>query len=215
MRLRYAVAALTLVLATSSAAQAVTLWDQSTIVPAGPGIPASYSSGFGGFISYAVDDVTVPAPGWVVTKITQWYSAFDPNWVGGVTQGYVNVYPKSGPLPLATDLPSAVLVPMSCVNDAAQSAAVGQPVIAAFANVNINLPAGQYWIGIAPRRSPSPLGVNRMWPSATVGDPVALHLNGAAWAQAVGNWDGAFRVEGEVPVPTEPTSWGSMKALYH
>src|SRR5262245_55408108 len=165
MRLRYAISALLLTVACASSAQAVVLYDQSTIVPPGPGIPASYSSGFNGFIAYPVNDVTVPASGWVVTKITQYYSGLDQNWIGGISTGYVNSYPKTGALPLATDLPSAALVGgFSCVQDAAQTAAVGQPVLAVSAVVNINLPAGNYWIGIAPRRSPSPFGVNRMWP---------------------------------------------------
>lgn len=214
MRLRYAVAALSLALLTSSAAQATTLWDQSTINTAGPGIFACQATGFQGFTAHSVQDVTVPASGWVVTKITQWYAGFDPGWIGGISSGYINVFPKTGPLP--TDVPSAVLVSTgwSCIQDNAKTAQLNQSVLAVSVNVNLNLPPGNYWIGITPRRSLSPFGVNSMWASDQVGDPVATHMAPNPWANTYGSWDGVFLIEGEIPVPTESATWGSMKALY-
>ena len=219
MRLRYAVAAFALVMATSSAAQAVVLWDQSTINTAGNGVLASHATGFNGFNAHSFNDVTVPASGWVVTRITQWYSGFDLNWVGGLSNGYIDVIPKTGPTPLATDLPSAVQITApgswSCVQDPVRTAQLNQAVLQVSLNVNLNLPAGNYWIGICPRRSNSPLGANSMWASTAVGDPVATNLAPTpAWSTHPQGFDGTFMIEGEVPVPTESKSWGSMKALY-
>lgn len=214
MRLRYAVAALSLVLLTSSTAQAVVLWDQSTINPSLNGVLANHATGFNGFNSHAVNDVTVPASGWVVTKITQWYAGFDPNWVNGITSGYIDVFPKTGPLPLATDLPSAVQVAgWSCVQDPVRTAQLNQSVLQVSLTVNLNLPPGNYWIGICPRRSNSAFGANSLWSSNQVGDPEATQLVPGPWTTNAGR-DGAFLIEGEVPVPTESKSWGSMKALY-
>jgi hypothetical protein len=202
-------------MATSSAAQAVVLWDQSTINPAGIGVLANHATGFNGFNAHSVNDVTVPASGWVVTKITQWYAGFDPNWISGITSGYLDVFPKTGPLPLATDVPSAVQVAgWSCVQDPVRTAQLGQSVLEVSLTVNLNLPPGNYWIGICPRRSNSPFGANSMWASSAVGDPVATQLVPGPWTSSAGGWDGTFRIEGEVPVPSESKSWGSMKALY-
>ena len=216
MRLRYALAALTLVMATSSAAQAVVLWDQSTITTAAPGVLASHATGFNGFNAHSVNDVTVPASGWVVTKITQWHAGFDVNWINGLSNGYLDVYPKVGGLPLATDLPSTVqiLTGWSCVQDPVRTAQLNQSVLQVSLNVNLNLPPGDYWIGICPRRSNSPLGANHMWASNPVGAPVATKLNTGPWTSHANGYDGAFMIEGEVPVPAESPSWGAMKALY-
>jgi len=216
MRIRYGKASLigAVLLALGTNAQAMTLWDQSTISPAGPAIAASNSSGFGGLFVHSVDDVTVPASGWVVTKITQYYSAFEPNWAGGVTQGFINIQPKTGSLP--TSNPVTVQSPMSCAIDAAQSAAVGQTVLAVTATVSISLPAGDYWIGLTPTKGATINGVNLMWPSAQVGDPVAnFQSTVGPWKNNYPGWDGAFKVEGDLPVPTQNSTWGNLKAHYH
>jgi hypothetical protein len=213
MSFRYGKASLVagILLAFSTNAHAMVLWDQSTIVPAGPGIAASNSSGFGGVIAHSVDDVTVPASGWVITKITQYYSAFEPNWVGGVTQGFLNIQPKSGSLP--TGPVATTQIPMSAVFDAAQgarSASGSSPS----PNVSISLPAGDYWIGITPSKSATINGVNLMWPSAMVSDPVATFSSGA-WHSSYLGWDGAFLIQGDLPVPAQSSTWGNLKAHYH
>ena len=202
-----------LAVALSAPAQAMILWDQSTIVPAGPGIAASNSPGFGGLFIHSVDDVTVPASGWVVAKITQYYSAFEPNWTG-ITQGFVNIQPKTGPMP--TSNPVTVQSPMSCVVDAAQSALLGQTVFAVSATVNISLAPGDYWIGLTPTKSATLNGVNQMWPSAQVGDPVASFQSTVGpWSNFYPGWDGAFKVEGDLPVAAQNSTWGNVKAFYH
>jgi hypothetical protein len=218
MRFRDFMSALSIaaaLLVCGSTAQAVTLWDQSTIDINGPSIPASNSGGFNGLVVHSVNDVTVPASGWVVTKITQWYSCFNFNWIGGISQGYINVFPKTGGLP--TQLPVAIQSPMSCVQDAAQTALLQQAVISISANVNIALPPGEYWIGLTPTRAASINGINQMWSSAMVGAPVASYdmlVANPTWANIRGNYDGAFMIEGELPVPAESNTWGGIKSLY-
>jgi len=215
MSFRYGKASLVaaVLLALGTNAHAMTLWDQSTIAPAGPAIAASNSSGFGGLFVHSVDDVTVPASGWVITKITQYYSAFEPNWTG-LTQGFINIQPKSGGLP--TSAPVTVQSPMSCVTDAAQSAALGQQVFAISATVNISLAPGDYWIGLTPTKGATLNGVNLMWPSNQVGDPVASYtMSAGPWKDQYPGWDGAFKIEGDLPVPAKNSTWGNVKAYYH
>lgn len=213
MRKRYAVsAALGLLLGLAASANATVLWDQSTIAPAGPGITSCYASGFGGAIAYSVNDVTVPASGWVITKVTQYYSGFNAGWVGGITQGYLTIIPKSGSLPTGT--PSTTLIPMSGSWDAAQTALLGQDVMDVVANVSISLPPGDYWIGLSPKATAGIDGINQVWPAATVGAQVATY-SGSSWSNAFGNWDMSQLIEGDFPTPTQSTTWGALKALYH
>jgi hypothetical protein len=203
------VAALTLALAGS--ANAVVLWDQGTIDPSGPAIPNSHSSGIGGFNTRAVNDVTIPGGGWIVTKITQYYSGFDPNWPA-LSTGRLYVEPKTGPLPTVT--PNTTIIPMSCVVDPVRTALLNQTVHAVSANVNLNLPPGDYWIGISPIRSLSPFGGNQQWATIKVGDPIArFNMPAGPWGNASGNWDGTIVIEGEAVVPVEGTSWSGIKAL--
>ena len=206
------VLALAAMLVASSSASAMVLWDQSVITPAGAAIPNSNSPGFGGFVAHSVNDVTVPASGWHVTKISEWYGFFNSSWTG-ITQGFIYVQPKTGGLP--TIAPVAVQSPMSAALDPAQSALLGQSVLKVSANVNLNLSAGDYWIGITPSASAGINGANLQWPSAQVGDAVATYQSGA-WSHpaSLGNEDGAFLIEGDVTVPVTPATWGSIKSLY-
>ena len=207
---RIAVALISLMLLAPGAG-AMVLWDQGTIVPAGPGIPSSNSPGFGGFVIHSVNDVTVPASGWHVTSITAFYGGFNSSWTS-LTQGYLYVQPKTGALP--TLAPAVVQQPMSCVVDVPLSTLLNQTVYAVTANVNLDLVPGEYWIGIAPTASAGINGANRQWPSATVGDPVASYNAPNPWANIVGNWDSAWIINGEITVPVETNGWGAIKSLY-
>jgi len=203
---------LCLVLLLASSASALVLWDQGTIVPAGPGIANSNSPGFNGFVIHSVHDVTVPASGWHVTSITQFYGGFNSSWVN-LTQGFINVQPKTGALP--TSIPVAVQSPMSCTIDAARSMALGQTVYAVKAIVNFNLSAGDHWIGLTPTASAGLNGANLQWPAAMVGNAVASFAAPAGpWVNNYAGWDGSFIVEGDITVPVEQKAWGSVKSLF-
>lgn len=206
---KFAVLALALV-ALAPAALADVLWDQSTVDPAGPGIVASNSPGFNGFVAHSVNDVVVPAEGWHITRITQYYGGFNYNWEF-LSSGYVNVTPKGGSLPSGT--PSNVAVPMSCANT---GDVMGTALFSVVANVSIDLVPGSYWIGLTPSGPAGLDGANLLWASAMVGSPVATYMAPGPWDAFYGNYDGAFKIEGYVnaPVPTGNTSWGRVKSLF-
>jgi hypothetical protein len=191
-----------------SGAGAVVLWDQSTFDLAGPGIANSNSPGFNGVVAYSVNDVTVSSP-WIITKITQYYSAFNAGWAGGITQGLVYIQPKTGALP--TVVPAGALSPMSGAFTSMQ----GQGVIAVSASgLNVQLAPGSYWIGITPNASAGINGVNLQWPAATTDAPVATYVSPGPWSNNYGNYDGAMLIEGDLPVPVAPSTWGGIKSLF-
>ena len=165
------VALAALLLCLAPAAGATVLWDQMVLDLNGPGIANCNAPGFNGVVAYSVNDVTVPAPGWFITQITQYYGQFNLNWVGGITQGLVYVQPKTGGLP--TIIPGGPLQPMSA---AFAGPIQGQPVIAVKASgLNIALTPGEYWIGITPNASAGISGVNLQWPTAMLGARVATY----------------------------------------
>lgn len=194
----------------AAVASADVLWDQSTIDPAGPAIVGSNSPGFGGFVAHTVNDVTVPAEGWHVTSITQYYGGFNYSWTN-LSQGYVNIKPKTGALP--TGGVSAVQVPMSCVISGDLD---GQPIFAVTAALNLDLVPGEYWVGLTPSAPAGIDGADLMWATAQVGAPVATYMAPGPWDNFYGGYDSTFRVDGytNAPVPAAKTTWGRIKSMY-
>jgi hypothetical protein len=207
---KLAVALSIALLTLASAAGAAVLWDQSTFDPSAPAMAASNSPGFGGFVAHTVNDVVVPADGWHVTSISQYYSGFNYSWTS-MTVGYINIIPKTGALPTGT--PSAVLQPMSCVEGTPFN---GSTVFIVTANVSLDLVPGEYWIGLTPNGSAGINGANLLWGSAMLGAPVATYLSPSPWANYYGAYDGAFKITGDLntPVPTAGTTWGRIKSIY-
>lgn len=125
------------------------LWDQSTFDTFGAGFFNSESGGppFG-ITQHVVNDVTIGGGGWNVDAITVYYyfDGLDSSWETGVTEGYVHVYDKSGPLPDSLDDPTtSTLVPMTATLNAAESL---WTVTAS--GLNIDIAPGEHWIGITP-----------------------------------------------------------------
>lgn len=200
----------------ASAAGAATLWDQTDFDPWGAGF---YNSESGappmGITMHTVGDVTVDC-GWLVTSITQYYSALDMMWGEGITQGYLHVYPKTGPLPIdGVDDPTAdPLVPVSAVLN-------GDHWVVTASGLSIDLMPGSYWIGF------TPIAPGGMWGpeihlssmSAPIGDASASYDPygmPVAWMNFNPGVDTAVLIEGEVTGPsgTENATWGRIKALY-
>jgi hypothetical protein len=202
-----------LLLALAAAAQAAVLWDQSAIdfSPTAPGIADGRFTGLGGYTDYSVNDVTVPASGWVVTTITEYFS----DWQGvnmntKAPTGSLIVVPKSGSLPSGT--PGTTTVSLTWV-DTSQS---GQGVyVMTAANLNLSLAPGDYWITVAPTAPVDNFnGNNLQWPSLLQGSAVAT-FNGTSWSNLYGSRDGAFRIDGTLgPTATHNGTWGAIKSLY-
>jgi hypothetical protein len=203
-----------LLLSLATVGNAAVLWDQSAIDfgSNAPGVQNYNFIGFGGFQFFCVNDVTVPAGGWTINTITEYYS----DWQGvdmniTAATGNLIIMPKTGSLPSGT--PTTTAVALTWV-DTSQS---GQGVyVMTCAGLNVNLPAGSYWITVAPNaRYDSFFGNNLQWPSAMVGSPVATWYAGS-WSGLYGNYDGAFKIEGVDggATPTHSGSWGQLKSLY-
>ena len=213
-RLTMALGLLLVALAATSATASV-LWDQSAISfsPSAPGILNYNFTGFGGYTFYSLDDVTVPAGGWTINTITSYWS----DWQGvdmnvKSPTGNLIIIPKTGSLPVGT--PTTTTVPLTWV-DTAQS---GQGVyVMTAAGLNVTLPAGDYWITVAPNGKVDNFnGNNQLWPALNYsGAPVATWYAGS-WADQYGNYDAAMKIEGVDggATPTANRSWGQLKSLY-
>ncbi len=208
------VVALSLIVA-ATAVSAGTLWDQSTFDPLGAGYYNSVSGAppFGS-TNYAVCDVTV-ANTWVIDSITMYFSALDAGWGGAISQGYVNIFPKSGTLPVdGTDDPTiGTLVTMTGTLN------VDHFVVTA-SGLGITLAPGEYWIGITPIAPGGFMGpeiclmdLNPAGDATASYDPNAFP-GPAAWMATWPGEDASILITGDQPVPVEESTWGNIKALY-
>jgi len=189
------------------------LWDQSDFDPFGAGFFNVQAGGppFGQTV-FTVSDVTVNGSGWNVESITTYYSALDPSWGGTISMGKVHVFDRTGPLPVE-DPTLSMDVPMSgtLVTDHFEVTASG---------LNLNLPPGDYWIGITPVAAAGPFGAEIHLGVATfVGIDVASYDAFAfpgppAWFNFNPGIDASIKIEGSRPTPVEDTSWSQIKAIY-
>jgi len=218
MSLRHAriTAALALLLVSvASAVHATTLWDQSAISfsSSAPGIYNGKFTGFGGSTSYCLNDVTVPAGGWTINTITEYFSneTFADMQLTA-PNGYLIIMPKTGSLPVGA--PTTTTVPLTWV---ATTQGVQSVYVMTASGLNVNLAAGDYWITVAPITPVDNFnGNNLQWPAlTTLGAPVATY-NGATWSDLYPGYDGAFKIDGTGggATPTRAGTWGSLKALY-
>ncbi|MBU0743525.1 hypothetical protein KKG45_08055 [bacterium] len=207
-------AALALLAGVASAAD---LWDQTGFDPWGAGFFNVAAGGppFGMTV-YTVNHVTVEADNqWTISSISTYYSALDPGWGGSISQGYVNVFSKTGPLPIdGVDDPSAgMLVPMSAVLD------VDHFVVTA-SGLNITLNPGEYWIGMTPMAASGPMGPEiHLSTTSFYGDASASFDQYAfpgppAWFNFNPGVDAAILIQGNLIVANEEMVWGELKSLY-
>ncbi|MDH4036223.1 MAG: hypothetical protein OEX18_00205 [Candidatus Krumholzibacteria bacterium] len=217
--IRFAALALVALVAVAPIANATTIWDQSTFDPLGAGFFNTISGGppFGMTV-YTVADVTLTGQ-CVVDCVTMYYSALDPGWGGAISQGVVNVFPRTGALPIdGTDNPTVgAVVPMTAT---LMSGAGGEYFALTACGLNINLPAGDYWISITPNAPSGPGGGELALGSTTyLGvDPASYDQYAfpgpPAWFVFNPGLDIAIKIEGSCPVSTETSTWGKVKSLY-
>ena len=206
-------------LALAGVAQADVLWNQLPAYddPAVASFPDRITTDpFSGASGIFCDsDVTVPAGGWTVQSVTTYFSdlSFNPT----VTSAVLNIFPKTGALPVAANDPRAMptgqgttVVPVDVRSTGGASV---QPVMILTADgLNINLPAGEYWIGLTPTLQSGPFGSDLHWGAATmIGAPSAARgydaFGGFPWTD-VGSlaqtspFDLAITINGVVPAPS-------------
>jgi len=209
------VLAAALVMAQSAAADI--LWDQSDYDAFGMGFfNADAGAPPFGMQVHTVSDVTVDAAGWTVQSVSTYYSALDMVWGDGITQGYLHVYDKTGPLPIdgADDPTLSPIVDMSAVLN-------GDHFVVTASGLSIALGAGDYWIGITPIAPSGPFGPEIHLASftylldASASYDVYAFPGPAGWFNFNPGLDSSILIEG-LPgsTPVESATWGEIKALY-
>lgn len=194
------------------------LWDQSDFDMFGAGYFNSVSGDPPlGVTMYGVNDVTVGGEGWHVESISTYYSALDPGWGSAITEGKLHVFPKSGPLPVdSTDDPAASMtVPMTGTFDT-------DHIVVTASGLDLDLPAGDYWIGITPVAPSGPFGPEIQMSSftlmgdATASDDPSGSFGGPGWFVFNPDLDATILIEGVVntPTPAQEMAWGQLKNLY-
>ncbi len=208
------VAVTLLVLAHTASAEV--LFDQTDFDPYGPGFFNSESGGppFGMTV-YAVNDVTV-TEGWIVESVTTFYSALDPVWGEGITEGKLHVFEKTGSLPITggDDPEASPVVAMSATLN-------GDHFVITATGLNLELAPGEYWIGITPNAPSGPFGPEIHLASLTLfGDATASYDPYAfpgppAWFNFNPGVDASILIEGSVAgTATEEMTWGRLKSAF-
>ncbi len=173
--------------ATAFAANADVLYDHSTADAGGTNFVNQEFSDFPTFSTYQVDDATFANPV-VIQKVTIWTDRNNTTWLTGLTTCRLNVYAKSGPLPLATDDPTTGQnVSVVITNDVNNG--LNSYKIVATLSTPIPEPPGSYWIGLTPELA---FGTNgqcftRGGTGAPIGDLAAFRNPGNGFAFGT-NW---------------------------
>jgi len=206
---RLVAAATALLVSLASAAGAEVLWDQSNWITNTEGSvdisSASCSQISGNTKVHIANDVHFDNPVHITT--VRIYETFGN--VQTATQAYLWIHPKNGVLP-TTSSDSLELAGIQ-VNIAAVTETIGvnQCVRVTASGLDIELPAGDYWVSLTPRHNLGifPYTVHLTTSSAAVGDPaaaiVACTVN-STWLYPLdpSRPDYAMKIEGEVHGPT-------------
>ena len=213
-RLKLTLAAV-LVLAMASAASAQVLWDQSDFDAFGPGFFNSESgSPPFGITSHTVNHITVPGP-WHMTRISVFFSATDPGFGAGIFQGYLHVWPKTGSVPTEDPMTSPVVL----MTATSQVGPNGEYFEVSTVDLDMNIGAGEYWIGITPIAAAGPFGPEiHMAAISQYGDASTSYdvfgFPAPMWMNMVAGVDASILIEGSGPVPNESGSVGGLKAQF-
>ena len=165
-----------------------------------------------GMTWHGANDVTV-AGGWNVDSITSYYDALDPAWGTAITEGYLHVFPKTGPLPVEDPTLSAV-VPMSGV-------LAGGVIELTASGLGLYLAPGEYWLGLTPIAPAGPMGPSIQIPTVALLGNETVSYDAYAfpgppeWFVFNPGMDAAMLVEGTTAAtPVEEITWGGVKAMF-
>ena len=197
--------------------QAGVLWYQAPDTVAAAYVDQEFPD-YAGYSTYQVHDVTVDPGGWTIQSITSYYTVGWGSWPSTASVR-VNIFPKSGSLPLSGDDPTVGTV------YAATLSVSGSSTLVTVGGLSIPLAAGDWWIGLTPILLFGSDGqeYHQVVADAVVGDYSAVRNPGGsfgfgtAWAtytalgRATGG-DGAILIEGVGGAIPEPATW-SLLAL--
>lgn len=183
------------------------LWEQ--LPTADPGASAFVDQqfpDFADFSTYLVSDVTVSGGGWNIESVSTFFTNGTGLWPGGVTSAVLNIFDKTGPLPVGGDDPTGGLAVAVTFDDAGVMTAAG---------LDIDLADGDYWIGLTPDAEFGILGqefhlaTDDVMGDATAGrNPGGAFGLGSDWFDAgvafggIEDWDAAIVINGTIiPAP--------------
>ena len=211
---RLVAAATALLVSLASAAGAEVLWDQSNWITNTEGSvdisSASCSQISGNTKVHIANDVHFDNPVHITT--VRIYETFGN--VQTATQAYLWIHPKNGVLP-TTSSDSLELAGIQ-VNIAAVTETIGvnQCVRVTASGLDIELPAGDYWVSLTPRHNLGifPYTFHIIAAGPVVGDPapsiVACTVNSDWVYSHPSHPDYAMKIEGEFHGPTAPLPTG-------
>ena len=212
-----------LLLSIATAASAAVLWDQSNWDPSGEGslnVSSSSCSPFGGNTKlHTASDVSF-AQGVNISTVRIYET--DGN-AASATQAYLWISSKTGPLP--TESSTQVNNPANLVSISSAYEVVGTEaaLVITASGLNIDLPPGDYWVSLTPLHSVGffPYSVHRVTTGPIVGShtvSISACAPNSDWLNVLdpATYDYAIKIEGTVggPVPTLPSTWGSLKTRY-
>jgi hypothetical protein len=192
------------VAAFTATATADVLWDQSNVNTGINAFVDQEFDDFASFSSYMVMDVV--STGWTVQSVSVYFTNNMGNWAG-VTQARLNLFAKTGTLPVAGDDPTAgATVGVSLTN-------LGSSWEITASGLNVNVPIGDYWIGLTPltnfgaqgqefHQAAPIIGVDTAWrnPGGGFGLGTQWQTTAPLGTDWIGVYDAAFKVEG-IPAP--------------
>ena len=218
-RLFVATLSLPLVFSATSASAAV-LWDQSNWHATEGSVNLNSSSCnqlSGNTKAHIANDVHFDAPV-VIKSVKIWETLGN---VQAASSAYLWIAPKTGPMPTeAASLVTAV-ANQKPITVTTETIGPNTAAVVSCANLNISLPAGDYWVSLTPRHSLGifPYSVAKVVTDGVVGHPsrvIVACTENSNWLLplAPAEWDYAMRIEGDIVVPAEGTSWGAIRAMY-
>lgn len=176
------------VVAFATTASAAVLWDQSNYVVGPNSLVDEEFLDYPTYSSYMMMDVTASTD-WTVDSVSIFLTDGQNGVWQVINQARLNVFSWTpGSLPAAADDPSAgtlVSVTMTDLGDTFKMTASG---------LDLDLAAGNYWIGLAPQATHAQVGQEFHRPAPIVADNAAWRNPGGAFGYGTG-WNYAYAID--------------------
>jgi len=207
---RLVAATTALLLSLASAAGAEVLWDQSNWNPSGLGSAdlssTSCSPISGNTKVHIANDVHFDAPVHITT--VRIYETFGN--VQAATQALLWIHPKNGVLPTTVSDSLELAALTVSITPVTETIGPNSCVRVSATGLDIELPAGDYWVSLTPKHSGStilPYTVHLITSGPVVGDPsadIVACTSNSTWLYPLdpNRPDYAMKIEGEVHRPT-------------
>jgi len=191
----------------ATSAGAAVLWDQSSWHAQEGSVnlnSTSCSQISGNTKAHVANDVHFDTP--VVIKTVRIYETTGN--VQAASSAYLWIAPKTGPVPTEPASLVTLVANQKPITSATEVVGGNTAVVVTCANLNISLPAGDYWVSLTPRHSLGlfPYSVAKVVTTGVVGDPsrvIVACTENSNWLLplAPATWDYAMKIEGDQPVP--------------